>query len=452
MDQMSLLDLLMSGKRAISVAELTAQIRNLLEGEFCDIWVEGEVSNFKRHSSGHWYFTLKDEQAQLRCASFRNQNLYIRFRPQDGLKVRARGYISVYDPRGEYQLLVNSIEPVGKGALQLAFEQLKAQLMEEGLFDEEQKKPLPRLPLAIGIVTSPTGAAIQDILQILNRRNKTVDLLIYPVRVQGEGAAAEIAEAIAYLNESRNVDVIIVGRGGGSIEDLWPFNEECVARAIFASDIPIISAVGHETDFTIADFVADYRAPTPSAAAEIVVARAEEISALIESYRDALISAFQYQTLQRRNQLATLKASPGFDTMNLLMRRGRQQLDGSTQRLERSARLATRKQREKLSSIAMRLARCDLKSDILAGRNQLQNLDARINLIGRRAISEAGDRLRLSVGKLHALSPLAVLARGYALVWDGQGKLVKESSQVSPGDKVRVKLAQGEMTCIKDLE
>jgi exodeoxyribonuclease VII large subunit len=404
---MSLLDLLTSQPVSLSVSELTAQIRELLEVEFFDLWVEGEVSNFKRHSSGHWYFTLKDRESQIRCAAFRNHNLYIRFRPEDGLKVRVRGRISVYDQRGEYQLLVNTIEPIGRGALQLAFEQLKEQLLAEGLFDEERKRPLPRLPRSIGVVTSPKGAVIHDILQVLLRRNRTVNVLLYPVRVQGDEAAREIAEAINYLNTCEDVDVLIVGRGGGSIEDLWSFNEESVARAIFASRVPVISAVGHETDFTIADLVADCRAPTPSAAAEMVAVHIDELSAYLNGCREALASTFHYNLLKKREQAA-------------------------------------------LSF--MRLAKQDLKSQILANRNQLQILESRMRMVISSHLEQDTIRLSTGAGKLHALSPLAVLARGYALVLDGRGQLVKNPADVAPGDKVRVKLAEGEMTCIKDLE
>lgn len=449
---MSLLDILGGEQQVLSVAELTAQIRERLEIEFFDLWVEGEVSNFKRHASGHWYFTIKDAQAQLRCAAFRNHNLYIRFRPQDGVKVRVRGYVSVYEARGEYQFLVNSIEPVGKGALQLAFQQLKNQLRAEGLFDEERKRPLPRLPRRVGIVTSPSGAAIRDILQVLGRRNRAVQILIYPARVQGIGAGEEIAEAISYFNRRGDVDVLIVGRGGGSIEDLWPFNEECVARAIFASRVPIISAVGHESDFTIADFVADLRAPTPSAAAELVAPRTEELQAIIAGYRDALVSEFQYRILEQRNRLATLRARRGFELVPAQLRRYGQQLDGLNRRLENAWQSSLRARREQLSISLLRMTSLSPGAAILKEQNRLQMLTARLNnayqLRGERAL----ERLRRAAGKLHALSPLAVLARGYALVFDAHGKLVKDVQTVAPGDKVRVRLAEGEMNCIKDLE
>src|SRR5207253_3065812 len=275
-------------RRPVSVSELTASIRGELEKRFASVWVEGEISNFRAHGSGHWYFTLKDEFAQLRAACYRSNNQRIRFRPEDGLQVRARGRVSVYEAKGEYQLIVETLEPVGAGALQLAFEQTKARLQAEGLFASQLKRPIPFFPRRIGVVTSPSGAAIRDIINVISRRTRTVHLLIAPARVQGEGAAQEIARAIRFLNDHHAramrddrheamIDVIVVGRGGGSIEDLWAFNEEVVARAIRSSRLPIISAVGHETDFTIADFVADLRAATPSAAAELVAAHEEEL-------------------------------------------------------------------------------------------------------------------------------------------------------------------------------
>lgn len=452
MSQISLLDLLTKERPALSVAELTDQIREILEVGFYDILVEGEISNFKPHSSGHWYFTLKDEQAQIRCAAFRNQNLYIRFRPKDGLKVRVRGRISVYESRGDYQIIVNQIEPRGKGSLQQAFEELQARLFAEGLFDEINKQPLPRIPLVIGIITSPTGAAIQDILQILNRRNQTVSVLIYPTKVQGEGAANEIITALNYFHKAQNVDVIILARGGGSIEDLWAFNEEAVARAIFRCSLPIISAIGHEIDFTIADFVADCRAPTPSAAAELVVARQDELEMMLLGYRDNLISLLQYQLLTARTQVTQLRASNVYDRLPAQLRRYEQQLDNLKHRLETATRLLLQQHQEALDRVVLDLANLELRSMVLARSHRLQQLQSRLQTAGQGYLQNLKDRLHVSVGKMDTLSPLAVLARGYALVLNSQGQLVKNANQVSPGDKVRVRVAEGEMICIRDLE
>ena len=304
MSQLSFLEQLMQQRRALSVSELTARLRTIVEREFFDVYVEGEISNFHRHSSGHWYFSLKDDAASLRCASFRMQNRMIRFVPEDGLHVIARGRLSVYDVRGEYQLLVEHLEPVGAGALQLALEQLKRRLADDGLFSAERKRPLPILPRCIGVVTSPTGAAIRDILRVLKRRNEAVSVMIAPVRVQGDGAASEIARALRLLNSRAEVDAIIVGRGGGSTEDLSSFNEEAVARAIYNSRVPVISAVGHEMDVTIADLVADLRASTPSAAAEMVASVRYEMCARVAGLAEDARKAVRYRLLALRTRLA----------------------------------------------------------------------------------------------------------------------------------------------------
>ena len=277
--------------KIFSISELTKQIRSLLETSYAEVWVAGEISNFKAHTNGHFYFTLKDDKAQINAVMFRGSNSRLAFRPEDGMKVVCHGRLTVYEARGQYQIVVDHIEPKGIGALQMAFEQLKKKLGKEGLFEAARKRPLPFLPKKIGVVTSPTGAAIRDILNILRRRHPGVAVLLVPVKVQGDGAKEEIAEAIGLLNAREDIDVMIVGRGGGSIEDLWAFNEEIVARAIFSSKIPVISAVGHEIDFTIADFTADVRAPTPSAAAELVVPRKQDLEASLQNMRERLMQA-----------------------------------------------------------------------------------------------------------------------------------------------------------------
>src|SRR5436189_5069871 len=314
-------------RHPVSVSELTQQIRVALEKGFGSVWVEGEVSNFRAHSSGHWYFTLKDEFAQLRAACYRSSNQRIRFRVEDGMLVRARGRLSVYEQKGEYQLLVDSLEPVGAGALQLAFEQTKARLQAEGLFAAELKRAIPFFPRRVGVVTSPTGAAIRDIINVISRRTRSVHVLFTPARVQGEGAAGEIVRAIKFLNDHHarashdsGIDVIIVGRGGGSIEDLWAFNEEAVARAIRNSAIPVISAVGHETDFTIADFAADLRAPTPSAAAELVAAHEEQLCAQLESLHRTLARSIRFRLSAERSRVQQLAYSRGFDEVRRQLR------------------------------------------------------------------------------------------------------------------------------------
>src|SRR6266404_465189 len=312
MSQLSFLEQLMQQRRALSVSELTARLRTIVEREFFDVYVEGEISNFHRHSSGHWYFSLKDDSASLRCASFRMQNRMIRFVPEDGVHVIARGRLSIYDARGEYQLIVEHLEPVGAGALQLALEQLKKRLADDGLFSAERKRPLPVLPRCIGVVTSPTGAAIRDILRVLKRRNEAVSVMIAPVRVQGDGAASEIARGLRLLNSRKEVDAIIVGRGGGSTEDLSSFNDEAVARAIYNSRVPVISAVGHEMDITIADLVADLRASTPSAAAEMVASARDEMCARVAGLAEDARKAVRYRLLALRGRLADMESSRSF--------------------------------------------------------------------------------------------------------------------------------------------
>lgn len=449
---MSLLELLINQPKAITVSELTTQIKDLIEAEFFDIVVEGEISNFKVHSSGHWYFVLKDNLAQLRCAAFRNQNIYIRPRPSDGIKAKLRGKISLYENRGDYQLIVSSIEPIGKGDLQKAFEQLQNRLLAEGLFDAIYKKPLPKFPLAIGVVTSPTGAAIQDILQVLYRRNKSINVSIYSAHVQGETAATEIAEGINYFNTRDDIDVLIVGRGGGSIEDLWPFNEEIVARAIFASRIPIISAVGHEIDFTISDFVADHRAPTPSVAAEIVAERQDELSNLVSYYEETLLNNLEYLLLNHRNKLANLQSQPGFDVLPKKLSQYQNKLTNLTHRLETAFQEQLSLHQEEVSSLTLRLANTELKSTLQQSQNQVQKLTLQLQANLSKQLQKLTDQFHYNITKLQTLSPLAVLSRGYSLVWTTNNQLVKRPNQVAPGDKVRVQLSEGEMICIRDLE
>jgi exodeoxyribonuclease VII large subunit len=450
MSQLSFLEQLMQERRPLSVSEITARIKIMIEGQFSEAWVEGEVSNFRRHSSGHWYFTLKDEGAMLRCASFRMQNRLIRFAPEDGLTVRAHGRLSLYETRGEYQLLVEYLEPVGVGALQLAFEQLKRRLAAEGLFDLERKRSLPLLPRLIGVVTSPTGAAVRDILRVIKRRNEAVSVLIAPARVQGDGAGQEIARAIEMLNERDEVDVIIVGRGGGSIEDLSCFNEECVARAIFNSRAPVISAVGHETDFTIADFVSDLRASTPSAAAEIVTMARDEISARIAGMTQDMASAIRYRLLELRSRVSELESSRAFDEVEMRIRSLTQQFDDAVYRMRSAMREAIRAKREQHNSETLRLRDSDIRRSMIERRGELAVLAARLNASERKTIDQEGERFSVAVGKLQSLSPLAVLSRGYAIAFDEKGRIIKRADDVGKGDRVRVRVADGEIDCTKN--
>ncbi|MGH9357165.1 MAG: exodeoxyribonuclease VII large subunit, partial [Terriglobia bacterium] len=314
-------------RKVYTVSALTQELRAVLEPRFLDVWVTGEVSNFRAASSGHLYFTLKDQTAQLRIVCFRNQARYLKFKPQDGVSLIARGNLCIYDARGEYQLMAEYLEPAGLGALQLAFEQLKQKLAAEGLFDPARKKPLPVLPRTVGVVTSPSGAAIRDILRVLRRRYRNMSVLLYPARVQGEGAAREIVEGVRYFNQHGGADVLIVARGGGSLEDLWPFNEESVARAIAASGLPVISAVGHETDFTIADFVADLRAPTPSAAAEIAVHRKQDFESDLRNRERRISHAIRLQLSELRRRFTELALHRGFQTISTRLAERAQRVD-----------------------------------------------------------------------------------------------------------------------------
>ena len=411
------------------------------------LWIQGEISNFKRHTSGHLYFSLKDSRAQIKAAFFKNNNMYLKFRPEDGMEVVVRGRLSVYEPRGDYQVIVEYMEPVGLGSLQLAFDQLKEKLRKEGLFDDAHKVPLPLLPRKVGIVTSPTGAAIRDMLRILKRRNASLDVLLYPVKVQGQGAAEEIAAGIRCLNGRSDMDVIIIGRGGGSIEDLWAFNEEIVARAIYESELPLISAVGHEVDYTIADFVADLRAPTPSAAAEMVSGARDDLRMSVSSLRGRLSQAVRRGLERRRLYLERLAHNQAFTVAPNKIRDLQQRFDESTLRLSQAMHRFTYEVRHRERVLFTRLNSLDLgsiirhKKDILAREYQGLISAAKARLHQERA------RLELAVGKVDALSPLAILKRGFALCRDSKGAIVKKAADVAPGDNVRVTLGSGELDC-----
>ncbi len=443
---------LFTENEVLSVSDLNEQIKELLESEFFAVNVQGEISNFKKHTSGHWYFTLKDQNSQLRGVFFRQWNRLLRFEPENGLEVRARGRISVYEPRGEYQIMVETLEPVGVGTLQLAFEQQVKRLAAEGLFNEARKRKLPTFPRRVGIVTSAVGAALRDVLQILERRNPLVNVLIAPVRVQGNGAAAEIADAIKLLNkfsqkQAEPLDVIIVGRGGGSAEDLWAFNEEVVARAIFDSAIPIVSAVGHETDITIADLVADVRAATPSAAAELVSAEAKALVNRIETLAQNLHRAMVFDLLQRKNRVRELVNSRGFtataQSIVTLAARNRElekrAVDGLKNTLQQT--------RWRLYDAERRLAATDFRAPLTDKHARLAAVEKRMQTVAQRLFAERKHALALAAGKLDALSPLAVLGRGYALVRDEAGKLVTKAAQLTADQRIKLRLVDGEKDC-----
>lgn len=434
-------------RKIFAVSEITAEIKRALEGLYGDIWVQGEISNFKHHSSGHMYFTLKDERAQIRVAFFRNTNRYLKFRPEDGLEVRARGRISLYEPRGDYQLIVEYLEPVGVGSLQLAFEQLKARLAEEGLFSAEHKKTMPLLPRKIGIVTSPTGAALRDMLRVLERRNASLHILLYPSKVQGAGAAEEIAAGVRYFNTRSDIDVVIVGRGGGSIEDLWAFNEEALARAIFDSAIPVISAVGHEVDFTISDFVADLRAPTPSAAAELVSGAREDLLATVRSLRGRLGQAVRLEIERRRSALERLARNRAFNVAPNKIRELQQRFDEAALRITRAAQRYATGLRNREQVLRTRLLRTDLRQLVARKRERLSSVVRRSASGIRGLVRGEKSRWELACGRLDALSPLAILDRGYAICRDAGGRILKETDSLRAGDRVDVRLARGEIEC-----
>ena len=444
-------------RRPQTVSELTGAVRKSLESRFSSVWVEGEISNFKAHSSGHWYFTLKDESAQLRAKCFRSTNSRIRFRPTDGLYVRARGRLSVYEPRGEYELVVEALDPVGEGALRIAFEQLRDRLQSEGLFARELKRPLPVFPRRVGIVTSPTGAAIRDILNVISRRTRTVHVLFSPARVQGEGAGRDIARAIRLINEHHRdalrrgkaddlVDVLIVGRGGGSSEDLWAFNEEEVARAIRASAIPVISAVGHETDFTIADFTADLRAPTPSAAAELVAAKEDELCGTLADLGRNLSRLMRYRISAARNRVQQQALSQVFDEVRGRLRTAHRQSGAATHRLQLLMTHALRATQVRSERIAFQLSPERLQGRLGQARMRFNTAHSDCNAAFLARLETARARLGIVATSLDALSPLAVLQRGYAIAEDADGHLLRDANSVSPGDQLRVRLAKGRVT------
>ena len=435
-------------RRIVTVAELTAGIRASLESGFGELWVEGEISNCRVWNTGHVYFTLKDQTAQLKAVMFRSAYRYLKFKIDDGIHVVARGRLSVYEPKGEYQLVCEHLEPQGRGALQLAFEQLKRKLHTEGLFATARKRPIPALPRKIGIVTSLDGAALKDIIKVLSRRHPNAHLVVRPVRVQGDGVGEDIARALKAITRVPGVDVVIVGRGGGSIEDLWAFNEEVLARAIATSSVPVISAVGHEVDVTIADFVADLRAPTPSAAAEMVVTGKEEASARIDRLQGRLEAAMRAGIQRRRQVLHVLTSRRGLAGWQVRVAMQGRHISELTHALRRAATaLVARRAREHQLRVS-RLEARDVRRSLAVVRSRLDAADGRLSATGARALERAQARLATAAGRLESLSPLGVLARGYAVCWNSERTaIVRDSDTVTPGDRVRVTLHKGELDC-----
>jgi len=432
-------------RRVWPVRELMTAVRTSLEREYTDVWVEGEISNYRPAESGHLYLTLKDGDAQLRAVMFRTQARLLRFQPENGMQAVARGRMTVYEQRGDMQLLVEYLEPKGAGALQVAFEQLKAKLAAEGLFEQARKKPLPALPRRIGIVTSPRGAALQDILNILRRRHASVPILIYPAQVQGAEAPGEVAAGLKYFNRAKNVDVIIVARGGGSVEDLAAFNHEGLARAIAASEIPVVSAVGHETDFTIADFVADLRAPTPSAAAELVIESRHRMEEQVEGLHARLARAARYRLLMGRQALTELAQHGAFASMRALLGQRHQRVDELAFALVGGYRDAVEAYRRRVDVAATRIRHYDVRLVLGGLKRELDANTRTLAEIGRRLLLERRGGLERLQARLEELSPLRVLDRGYALVFDAAGNVVKDAAQVAAGDEIRARLARGEI-------
>jgi exodeoxyribonuclease VII large subunit len=430
----------------LTVSELTQEIKDVLELKFSDIWIEGEISNLRTPPSGHVYFTLKDDFSQIRAVLFKNQVRTLRFLLEDGLHIISRGRVSVYEKRGEYQLILEEVEPKGIGALQLAFLQLKDRLEREGLFDVAHKKPMPLIPQTIGIVTSPTGAVIRDMLHIIHRRFENVHILLYPVRVQGEGASAEISNAIEYLNKRRNVDVIIVGRGGGSLEDLWPFNEEIVARAIYDSKIPIISAVGHETDYTVSDFVADLRAPTPSAAAELVVRDKREMKNTLQYFEQRLESQILQIFKEDRTNLSHLRMrliDPRRKVEEYLLR-----VDDLLNRFRILISWILKRKREKASHLTERLRLQTPMERVKHLRSILGDKKRRLGQSFKHSIEINRQKVGGILGKLASLSPLSILQRGYSITRKLPAlQILRDAAHVKEGDKVEVRLHKGTLLC-----
>jgi exodeoxyribonuclease VII large subunit len=431
-----------------TVTELTARIRNLLEATFIEVWVEGELSNCRLWNTGHLYFRLKDSAAQLKAVMFRSDVRALKFKAEDGLHVVARGRLSVYEPKGEYQIVCGSLEPMGLGALQLAFDQLKRRLQSEGLFDAGRKRPLPLLPRRIGIVTSLDGAAIRDIINVLRRRYPNARVVVRPTRVQGDGAADDIARGLRQIAAVPDVDVIIVGRGGGSIEDLWAFNEEVVARALVNSPVPVISAVGHETDVTIADFVADLRAPTPSAAAEMVVARKDDFGTFLDRQADRLRGAMASRIARLDGRVHELMRRPGIGGWPArLAMRGRHTAELGHD-LHRAARSVTARRLRAYQELRLRLEARDMTRRLAQVGQQLAGARGLLQAAMVKRYHHADARFKGGAARLESLSPLAVLARGYAVCWNGdRTAIVRDAAQAADGDHVRVTLHRGELDC-----
>lgn len=421
-----------------SVSDINRLIKGKIESHFKTVWIQAEISNFKAHSSGHYYFSLKDESSQISAVMFKGLNSKLKFRPESGMEVVVQGKVTVYEPRGNYQVFCQQMEPVGAGALQKAFEQLKLKLQKEGLFSQETKKPLPLFPQSIGVVTSPTGAAIQDILNVLGRRCRSAQVTVIPARVQGDTSAQEVARAIEQANQVGGFDVLIVGRGGGSLEDLWCFNEEVVARAIYASEIPIISAVGHEVDFSISDFVADLRAPTPSAAAEVVAKSGDELLDKIKNFQGRLLRA-QKQKIRALNEQAGFLAKRLVDPKRRLEDLSIQ-CDDLLQRLQNSMVRNIKQFQMSLDLLFEKIK--DPREGLKLRGQKIEHLNQRLNGLMQQSVQTKKQNLKRSMGLLNSLSPLAVVERGFSITYKDK-EIIREAQQVEPGDQLDLQLSKG---------
>lgn len=433
-------------RRVYRVSDLNFALQRVLEADFRGIFVAGEISGCRIASSGHYYFSLKDERSQVKAVLFKGSARYLKFKPQDGLAVIARGNLEIYEARGEYQLLVETLEPQGAGALQLAFDQLKGRLASEGLFEAARKRAVPKLPARIGLITSPSGAVIRDILHVLERRFPGLHVRLFPAQVQGESAAAQVCDALQYFTKSGWAEVVILARGGGSLEDLWTFNEESVARAIAASSVPVISAIGHETDFTIADFVADCRAPTPSAAAEIVICTRESLFEQISNTRARALQAIRFRVLSLMRILNEKGSHRPASILHRAINKRSQNVDDLEYRLRQLQRSLLESRKERLAALSRRLHATDLRLRFAGVRhgNDLQR--EQLQKLMRAKLWHARRQLEALTVHLSQLSPLTVLSRGYAIVENGTGKVLRSADEVSSGEELRIRLHQGSLT------
>jgi exodeoxyribonuclease VII large subunit len=435
-------------RRVFRVSELSAAVQSLFEAEFRGIWVAGEISGCRLLPSGHYYFCLKDEESQLKCALFRSAARLVKFRPQDGLAVIARGNLEVYEARGEYQLIVELLQPQGAGALQLAFQELKKKLAAEGLFDAVRKRPLPKLPRRIGVVTSPAGAAIRDILHVLERRFQGLHVRLFPAQVQGDGSIEQVCEGLRYFSENGWAEVVILARGGGSLEDLWTFNEEPIARAIAACRVPIISAIGHETDFTIADFVADLRAPTPSAAAELVVCTRESLIDQLEACRAKATRAIRYRLLVSSRDLHQRGADRALMFVQRMLTKRAQHMDDLDSRLRWYQQRRLEDCRKRFVGLTGWLEATDLRLRFARNRRVYERLQERLANSIRDRLWEARRRHESLRAHLTQLSPLSVLGRGYAIVENAHKRILRSAAEVSTGEQLSIRLHRGEVAAI----